>query len=163
MGFFDENAIAGRFANSDSAQQNLLDFSNIWSALTDGDKLKGAFLYPVQSADGEARLAVWIDYYDTPKTHCYLVIDGPFLGSASVEKIAELLELTEAFQSKLFDAGNSPAPGAGRKVFYCKHPAPDTTELHDVIEAAQKFANTWLKTNWQSTTAEEFLQYFQST
>lgn len=162
MGFFDENAMAGRFANSDIAQQNLLGFSNIWSALTSGDKLKGAFFYPVQLTDGEVRLAVWIDYYDTPETHCYLVIDGPFLGSASVDQIAKLLDLTERFQGKLLAAGSPAAVGAGRKVFYCKHPAPDTTGSHDVIEAAHKFADTWLKTNWYSTTAEEFLQFFQS-
>jgi len=162
MGFFDEKAIAGRFANSNISQQNLLGFSNIWSALTSGDKLKGAFFYPVQSAHGELRLAVWIDYYDTLETHCYLVIDGPFLGSASVEQIAELLDLTEAFQDKLLASGSPPVAGAGRKIFYCKHPAPDTTDLHDVLEAAHKFADTWLKTNWHSMAAKEFLHLFQN-
>ncbi|MFM0199379.1 hypothetical protein PQR53_05775 [Paraburkholderia fungorum] len=100
------------FTNSGIAQQNLLGFSNIWSALTSGDKLKGAFFYPVQSTDHEVRLAVWIDYYDTPETHCCLVIDGPFLGSASVDQIAELLDLTETFQGKLFAAGSPPAVNA---------------------------------------------------
>ncbi|WP_196487028.1 hypothetical protein [Burkholderia cepacia] len=162
MGFFDESAMTGRFANSGIAQQNLLDFSNIWRALTSSNKLKGAFLYPVQAAGGEVRLAVWIDYYDTPETHCYLVIDGPFLGSASVEQIAELLDLTETFQDKLFAADGHSPTGVGRTVFYCKHFAPDTTGLHDVIEAAHKLADTWLKANWHSSTSVEFLQLFQS-
>ncbi|NYH26247.1 hypothetical protein [Paraburkholderia bryophila] len=163
MGFFDEKAITGRFTNSDIAKQNLHGFSNIWSNFTSGDKLKGAFFFPVRSSDGELRLAVWIDYYETAETHCYLVIDGPFLSAANVELIAELLGLTEAFQGKLLASGAPAVAGVGQKVFYCKYAAPDTVDLHDALEAAHKFAETWLKTDWHSMTAEEFLQLFQST
>jgi hypothetical protein len=52
--------------------------------------------------------------------------------------------------------------GAGRKVFYCNHPAPDTANLQDALEVARKLCDTWLKTSWHSMTAEEFLKLFQS-
>jgi len=117
MGFFDKNAFAGRFTNSAVPQQNLYGFSNIWSALTSGDKLKGAFFFAVNVDASDPRLAVWIDYYDTPQTHSYLVIDGPFLSTANIEQIRGLLDLTEEFQRELLASGSPPIAGAGRKVF----------------------------------------------
>jgi len=33
--------------------------------------------------------------------------------------------------------------------------------LLDELEAAQKLSDTWLKTNWQSISAEEFLRLFE--
>jgi hypothetical protein len=157
MGFFDDEAIVGRFDNSTSPQQNLQGFSNIWTALTNSGKLKGAFFFVVNLGGDAARLAVWIDYYDTAQTHSYLVIDGPFLSAANREEVQTLLGLTEEFQAKSLAAGLLPITGAGQKVFYCKYPAPDTSDLPDAGEAARVLSEAWLKANWQRTTAEEFL------
>jgi hypothetical protein len=160
MAMFDVNAIVHRFPKAATPQENLDNFKQIWGNFTQSHhknpeifKYLALFAVKVESGDdlesGDVRLAALLDYQEM--AHCYLVIDGEFLGAANVRQISELLDATESFQ-------------AGREhqfppmVYYCKIPAPRTEHMQD-YDAARVLCGHLA--SFQRVSKEEFLWMFE--